>query len=399
MPRESPGELSARLDAAIPKSSQLRNDNGGLIACEHNARLVIATDERFASLRWDAFHREIRIDDRAWTDADDRQTLIELQAAHKVPRFTLGMVRTAIEVLAHERQSDALTHFIKNLPEWDQTPRIELAFHEAFGSLDTPTVRAASGNMLISLVARALRPGAKVDYLWVFEGPQGILKSTALEKLGGEFYREMTEPIASANCIREIRSAWLVQLAELRPLVGRDQETAKAFITRCEDPLIEKYERRVSIYPRRCVFTGTTNEHRYWDDPSGARRLVPIRCGIAGAIRPDLIEANRLQWFAEARTRYERGESWWEFPAAIEAERDDRQHVDPWEPLIETALVGQRETTVDKLLTDALDVPKDRREPRQEKRIQSILRRLKWTSAPRRREGGVLIRPWTKADT
>ena len=34
---------------------------------------------------------------------------------------------------------------------------------------------------------------------------------------------------------------------------------------------------------------------------TGARRLVPIPCGD---IRVDLIAANRLQWFAEARQRF-----------------------------------------------------------------------------------------------
>ncbi|TMH36921.1 MAG: hypothetical protein E6H66_04160 [Betaproteobacteria bacterium] len=44
------------------------------------------------------------------------------------------------------------------------------------------------------------------------------------------------------------------------------------------------------------------------------RILIPIACG---GIRVDLIAANRLQWFAEAKHLQTAGHTWWEFPAGI----------------------------------------------------------------------------------
>lgn len=370
---------------------------GKPIACEFNIAQLIARgvcfDEFWRSIMWTNADGTRR----AWTDNDDRHELLRIQQKH-IPRATLAMVRTAVEAVANTHRTDALQEFIATLPTWDGTPRIEYALHEAFGTPDTPLMRAGSANLFRAMIARARKPGAKVDHLFVFEGEQGTLKSMALAVLGGDFHVEVTEPLGSANCVREIRCAWLAELTELKPLVGRDAETSKAFITRRVDPIVEKWEKRVTTYPRRCVFVGTTNESRYWDDPTGARRLIPIPTGIAGPIRPDLIEANRLQWFAEALVDYDAGKTWWEFPAEIEHEREDRQRVDPWQEPIEHELVGKTKTTVTELL-GALEVPTERREPRHEARIAWCLRRAGWRSLPQRREGGKRVRFWVRAET
>ena len=87
------------------------------------------------------------------------------------------------------------------------------------------------------------------------------------------------------------------------------------------------------------LFRSTTNEAEYWQDATGARRLVSM---VAGEIRLELIRENRLQWFAEARAQYEAGATWWEFPPAIEAAREARQQVDPWEDLLRDAIAHGR---------------------------------------------------------
>src|SRR4029077_4097603 len=96
-----------------------------------------------------------------------------------------------------------------------------------------------------------------------------------------------------------------------------------------------KYDKHAAAYPRRAVVVATTNEATYWQDLSGARRLIPI---VAGRIRPELIAELRLQWFAEARAVYERRATWWEWPDSIAGEQDERQIVDPWEDMLKAAM-------------------------------------------------------------
>ena len=72
----------------------------------------------------------------------------------------------------------------------------------------------------------------------------------------------------------------------------------KRLLSAPADRFVQKYALHAESYPRRAVAVATTNEATYWQDSTGARRLVPIKCGAIGV---DMIAANRLQWFAEAR--------------------------------------------------------------------------------------------------
>jgi hypothetical protein len=356
----------------------LRSDSGAIRACEHNAVCLLAQAEQYVGLHWDTFLSRLRIDDRDWSDAEDIGALCWLQSKFNVPRFVLGQIRNAVHTIAWERNRDKLREFFENLPPWDGVQRIELALVEAWGTAESAFSRAASHNFFVALAARALRPGCKVDEIYVFESPeQGKLKSQALRALGGAFHAEIHSTLDTDNCRRELQGCWLAELAELRPLLNTNTaEQAKAFISATEDRWVEKYQSRARTYPRRFVFCATTNLATYWDDPSGARRLVPIRCG---AVRLDLIEANRLQWFAEAKAALEASETWHEFPQAeADAERDERQHHDEWiEPAGEW-LVGKTETTITAVLRDAIRMPIERQDKRAQMRAAAILRRLGW---------------------
>jgi len=92
-----------------------------------------------------------------------------------VPRMTQGVLSRAIEQVAREPQNrcDVLRDEIEKLPPWDGTPRIEPFWIDVTGCPDTPHTRAAGRNFWTALIARALRPAAKVDECFVLEGEQG----------------------------------------------------------------------------------------------------------------------------------------------------------------------------------------------------------------------------------
>lgn len=345
--------LLSPLERADPHRQLLKNAHGVIKACESNAVVLLRANEQFAQLHHDDFYQRLRIGERDWTDADALDALLHLQGNWKVPGFTLRQVSHAAQALAYERRRDALKDFVVGLPEHDGKPRIEFAFRDAWGAPDNPVIRAASANLFVAMIARALRPGAQVDTLWTFEGPQGSFKSRALRALGGDFHAEITAPIGTADFMRELLGLWLAELAELDSLRGREASTVKRLLSTPFDRFVQKYALYAATYPRRAIAVATTNEARYWQDATGARRLIPIPCD---RIDVELIERERLQWFAEARDDFTRGAAWWEFPATIADDQDDRQQVDPWEDVLRRAMHEGRARTAD-------DPPGDGRVP------------------------------------
>jgi putative DNA primase/helicase len=321
----------------------LTNDKGQVLPCEHNAMVLLGAEPAYAELHFDTFLSRMRFGARDWSDNDDLEAADWLQSTKKVARFSLANARNGARLVAHHRQRDSLLEFVENLPPWDGVARIAMAFADAWGADNTAVLKAASANFFIALIARAVRPGAQVDTLWVFEGPQGIRKSRALRSLGGSFHAEISAPIGTTDFARELRGLWLGEIAELDAFRGREASTMKRILSCPVDRFVEKYEKHAVSYSRRVVCVATTNEGDgvgYWTDSSGARRLIPIRC--SGDIRLDVIEALRLQWFAEAKHRYEHHETWWEFPPEILAEQEDRQEVDPWENILRDGIANGR---------------------------------------------------------
>lgn len=322
----------------------IKSDKGIIRACEHNALTLINASSDYLELHYDDFYARIRVGARDWTDADDVELLCWLQQQHRVHGFTIGQVRHAIRAVAYRRRQDALINFVVGLDPWDGTERVATAFCDGWGARLTHTIACASSNFFVALIARALHPGAQVDTVWTFEGAQGIGKSKALRALGGEFHAEISAPIGSADFMRELRGVWIAELSELDSLRGREASTIKRLLSAPEDRFVQKYALHAERYPRRAVAVATTNEADYWQDATGARRLIPIRCG---EIRDDLIAKNRLQWLAEARDLFNDGATWWSYPADLAAEQEERQDVDPWEDVLRDLIANGRQTGMD----------------------------------------------------
>jgi hypothetical protein len=327
------------------KGELLRDTKGAVIPCEHNAFLLLQLHAIYAGVHYDEFLSRMRIDARDWADADDLEAVRWLQSTNGVARFTLMHARNAARSLAYSRRRDSLIEFVESLPAWDGVERIEQAFCDAWGAPENALMRASSVNFFVALIARAQRPGAKVDTLFTFEGPQGKKKSLALESLGGPFYAEMTAAIGSADFMRELIGIWIAELSELDSLRGREASTIKRVLSAPADRFVQKYALHAQSHPRRAVAVATTNEANYWQDATGARRLIPIPCG---EIRVDLIAANRLQWFAEARRLHSEGRTWWQFPSGMSEEQDARQQVDPWEDVLRDAIAHGRQVGIDR---------------------------------------------------
>jgi hypothetical protein len=208
-------------------------------------------------------------------------------------------------------------------------------FASAFSAPDTAFNREAGRCWFVSMIARIMEPGAKVDTMPVLQGPQGTLKSTALEIIGGKWYKPATSSVDSTNLLMEIHGTIVYEIPELHSILTSRHDSAKikAVLSIHEDTFRAPYGRRPESHKRTAIFVGTTNDHGWHADNTGGRRFWVINVG--DRIDLDWLKANRDQLFAEALHLWRAGGKWWDVPedeqrALVEEERADN----PWEDII-----------------------------------------------------------------
>ncbi|MCP3163320.1 virulence-associated E family protein [Myxococcus qinghaiensis] len=218
-------------------------------------------------------------------------------------------VREVLRQVAMKNTYDPLRDYLEGLT-WDGVPRADTMLEHFFGAQgDVEHLRTISGKWLISAVARALRPGCKVDTVLILEGPQGLKKSSAFRVLAGEWFCDAPINVRDKDSAALAGRNWQIELAEVTTVRAADAEEMKAYVSRNEDTYRPPYGRVTVRAPRRCVLVGTTNSAEYLRaDPSGYRRWWPVRC-----TRIDLegLKHARDQLWAEAVVRFKEGEEWW----------------------------------------------------------------------------------------
>ena len=113
---------------------------------------------------------------------------------------------------------------------------------------------------LISMVARGMKPGCKVDTLPVFEGEQGTGKSSGLRILGGELFTECHEQITSKDFYSVLAGRWLVEISEMHSFSKAEVERIKGIISNQKDRYRLPYDKHASAFSLepQIAMTGTT---------------------------------------------------------------------------------------------------------------------------------------------
>lgn len=142
----------------------------------------------------------------------------------------------------------------------------------------THTIRKISRHWLLSAVARGLNPGCKADTVMIFEGEQGIKKSTMLRVLGGAWFTDSPISFKDKDSQMIVGCNWIAELSELATVHASDVDTQKSFFSRNFDQFRPPYGYAVEKFLRRCVFAGSTNTEQYHNDTTGNRRFQPVRC-------------------------------------------------------------------------------------------------------------------------
>ncbi|HET7862985.1 MAG TPA: virulence-associated E family protein [Burkholderiaceae bacterium] len=152
--------------------------------------------------------------------------------------------------------------------------------------------------LVMALCARVLTPGCKFDYMVIFEGSQGVGKSTLARVLGGEHYADTGLVMGDKDSFQNLQGVTVYEMGELDALNRSEITRIKQFISSQEDRFRASFDRRPKDYPRQVVFIGTTNEDHYLIDPTGNRRFWPVQ--VSRQIDLAWLQQHREQMFAEA---------------------------------------------------------------------------------------------------
>jgi putative DNA primase/helicase len=227
--------------------------------------------------------------ERAWTDGDELASTewIQRLGVHAPKNIVFdGVARVASECPYHPVQdylSSLTWDGVPRLDGWltrylgvhDVNPPEESAKDEEFKSWQSAHryVEAIGARFLISAVARIFKPGAKADCVLILEGPQGLLKSTALSTIGdplelGWFTDDLAE-LGTKDSQLQLAGVWFIELSELASMYGATLGKTKAYLSRKVDRFRPPYGRSLMTQPRQCVLTGTVCD--------GAGRLDSFR--------------------------------------------------------------------------------------------------------------------------
>lgn len=387
----------------------LKNKQGAYLPCLANATAilthrkewynVIAFDEFSGSIvkkkppPWDADLKPGGEDVGDWTQSDSARAAVWLSNQYQCS-FYSSVADEATQLVAERWKFHPVHDYLNDVrPKWDKKNRLDDFLIRVAGAPDTLYTRAITKNFFIGAVARMMRPGVQVDTVLILEGPQGAHKSTLLRTLASDaWFIDTVFNIGGKDGYQALRRKWIVEFSELDALGSADIARVKAFVTSVKDSYRPSYGKTTIDFPRQCVFAGTVNPNGsgYLNDTTGARRFCPVT-----VTKADLktVREERDQLWAEAFARYLKNEQWYlrdEKILEIAArEAEERREPEAWETHFKEylhmnrALYRRSGITITDLLTNAVDMTKDKQNRAAQILAGKSLRAIGWTRVVR----------------
>lgn len=247
---------------------------------------------------------------RSWSDTDSSGLYWFMEKRYGIK--SRPNIDAALDIHAQRHAFDDVQQYLGGL-DWDGKARLDTLFIDYLGAEDDKAgyVRAVTRKSFTAAVARAMAPGCKFDNMLILSGPQGIGKSTILNKMSRGWFNDSILSFEGKEAAELLAGAWLVEVAELDAFRKSDVTRIKEFLSQQVDRYRAAYARHVKDQPRRCVFFGTCNQLEYLTDASGNRRFWPVDVGRqkrAKSVFTDLTDSEIDQIWAEAKVRWQMGE-------------------------------------------------------------------------------------------
>jgi len=347
------------------KDSLIIGQNKRPAATAGNLSIIFSKASEFrGKLRWDEVNDQLHFSGGPFAEVHPEAMIINVRIWLE---FNLGVtagpevVMSTLHGVARRDPYDPLREHLESL-EWDGVERGTKLFTHYLEAAENPDYcEAVAKRWLVSLVARGMEPGCKVDTVLIIEGVQGLKKSQALNILGGDFYCESSFEAQDKDKKLIGSKYWLIEMAELAGLGKKDAEHLKNFISTRVDSYRPPYGKVMRDAPRRCVFVGSTNDDVYLKDHTGNRRYWPL---ALRTIHLEDLKRDRDQIIAEAVHWYKKGELWWAQPEELGHFDDAAEKRNEAPPYVEQILshfidlpLEQRPKSVsaDKLITKVLE--------------------------------------------
>ena len=277
--------------------------------------------EVLGSLPWDK-----RTKRRLWDDNDNQGLYWYMEKVYRITGN--GKIDGALSLHSNKFSFNEVQDYLRGLKgKWDGTPRLDTLFIDYLGAKDTAYNRAVTRKAFTAAVARAMTPGCKYDNMLILAGPQGIGKSTLLDRMSRGWFNDSIRTFEGKEASELLQGVWLVEVSELDAFRKTDVSRIKQFLSLRADRFRAAYGRNVKEIPRSSVFFGTTNTSDFLQDMTGNRRFWPVDTGEvkhSKTVWNDLTDEEIDQLWAEAFVRWQMGESLY-LSGAVEEEAKIKQ--------------------------------------------------------------------------
>ncbi|WP_196007891.1 virulence-associated E family protein [Clostridium tyrobutyricum] len=243
-----------------------------------------------------------------WKDSDDAALRYYIEKVYDITSPT--KINDALLIVEEKNKYHPIRDYLEEIA-WDGARRIETLFIDYLGAENNVYTRTVTRKAMVAAVARVFVPGIKFDYMLVLVGKQGIGKSHIISLLGQNWYSDSLNTVQGKEAYEQLQDAWLIEMAELSATKKAEAEAVKHFISKREDIYRVAYGKRVTKFPRQCVFFGTTNDNDFLRDKTGNRRYWPVVVGINKSNKnlwTDMTQNEIDQIWAEALKLWRNGE-------------------------------------------------------------------------------------------
>ena len=279
---------------------------------------IMSEDSRYNNIRYNEMSESAEIHNivdgklkiAKWTDTDEAKSRSYIETTYGI--YNREKHADSLRMLFDSRRYNPIIDIIEGV-EWDGVERCEHFLTEWAKCEDSDYAHEVSRLIFAGGIHRLYAPGTKFDDVPILIGTrQGEGKSTLVRFLAihDDYYGEVTQ-IEGQQAIEQLQGKWICEISELLALTKqKEQEAAKAYITRSFDKYRKPWDRNTVDLPRRCVMIGSTNNDAVLSDKSGNRRYYPITVHSNGYEifdHEDEIRDYILQCWAEARDKYKEG--------------------------------------------------------------------------------------------
>jgi hypothetical protein len=306
-------------------------------------------------------------------------------------RMRSSVVLEAVERHAHRHEFNPVLDYAEQCAaKWDGVPRVDHALETYWRTTD-PHAALVSRVFFLSMAKRMIEPGCAVHTVLVLTSEdQGKGKSRSLEALVPvrDWWADSPIDIGNKDGFQNLTGKVIYEIGEAASSNRRDTDTLKQYFSSSQDTYRGSFKRFAEDVARTCVFVITANNmHGILRDATGERRYMPI--SITDEIDVEGIARDRDMLIGEAVVRAGVwDERYWlsneEASALAPAHRAISEH-DALEGVISAWIDGRDGNVISWADLASFNGPLrcnvDELEPKDQRRVREIMRRLGWRLA------------------